>query len=94
MGWCDDPTSKHYNKLIYFPFKYSAEKLYMQKSIYDLILVLDFNTRPNKKGAGSAIFLHLSGKNFKDTKGCIGVKRKYFIKILKKITKKTNLIVN
>ena len=59
MGWCDDPKSKHYNKLIYFPFKHSAEKLYMQKSIYDFILVLDFNTSPIKKGAGSAIFLHL-----------------------------------
>ena len=22
MGWCDDPKSKKYNKLIYFPFKH------------------------------------------------------------------------
>ena len=94
MGWCDDPTSKHYNKLIYFPFKHTAEKLYMQKGIYDLILVLDFNTSPIKKGAGSAIFLHLAEKNFKGTKGCIGVKKKDFFKILTKITKKTNLIIN
>ena len=94
MGWCDDPPSKHYNKLIYFPFKHSAEKLYMQKSIYDFILVLDFNTRPIKKGAGSAIFLHIAEKNFKNTKGCIGVKKKDFFKILRKITKKTNLIIN
>ena len=43
MGWCDDPKSKNYNKLIKFPFSYSAEKLYLQKNIYDLILVLDFN---------------------------------------------------
>ena len=28
MGWCDDPKSKHYNKLITFPFKYRAEKLF------------------------------------------------------------------
>ena len=94
MGWCDDPTSRHYNKLIYFPFEHSAEKLYMQRSIYDFILVLDFNTRPIKKGAGSAIFLHLTDKNFKDTKGCIGVKKKDFFKILRKVTKKTNLIIN
>ena len=26
MGWCDDPKSNNYNKLIKFPFKYSAEK--------------------------------------------------------------------
>ena len=26
MGWCDDPYSKYYNKLIRFPFKFGAEK--------------------------------------------------------------------
>ena len=33
MGWCDDVKSKHYNKEICFPFKYSAEKLYKKKKI-------------------------------------------------------------
>ena len=46
MGWCDDPYSKDYNKLIKFPFKYSAEKLYRIDNTYDLILVLDFNSNP------------------------------------------------
>ena len=31
FGWCDDPASQFYNKLIYFPFKKSAEKLYLKK---------------------------------------------------------------
>ncbi len=94
MGWCDDPKSNNYNKLIKFPFSFSAEKLYLKKNIYDLILVLDFNRRPIKKGLGSAIFLHISDRNFKATKGCIAVKKGDFLKILKKITKKTNLIIN
>ena len=94
MGWCDDPKSKNYNKLIKFPFSYSAEKLYLQKNIYDLILVLNFNRKPIKKGLGSAIFLHISDRNFNPTKGCIAVKKKDFLKILKKITKKTNFIIN
>ena len=34
MGWCDDPDSKHYNKLIKFPFKFSAEKLFLKKKIF------------------------------------------------------------
>ena len=33
MGWCDDPRSKDYNKLIRFPFKYGAEKLYIKENI-------------------------------------------------------------
>jgi len=94
MGWCDDPKSNNYNKLIKFPFSFSAEKLYLDKNIYDLILVLDFNRRPIKKGLGSAIFLHVSDRNFKATKGCIAVDKRDFLKILKKITKKTNLIIN
>ena len=41
MGWCDDPGSKHYNKLIKYPFDKSAEKLFL-KNIYDLILVINY----------------------------------------------------
>ena len=59
-GWCDDPNSKHYNKLVKFPYSYSAEKLYMRKSIYDFILVIDFNTKPIRKGLGSVIFFFTS----------------------------------
>ena len=54
--WCDDPKSKDYNKLIKFPFKYSAEKLYRTDNTYDLILVLDFNSTPVIKNKGRAIF--------------------------------------
>ena len=28
MGWCDDPRSKQYNKLIKLPSNYRYEKLY------------------------------------------------------------------
>ena len=46
MGWCDDPKSNKYNKLIKYPFKFSSEKLYRSDNIYDIILVLSFNIRP------------------------------------------------
>ena len=38
MGWCDDPKSKNYNKLIKIKkiFKSSYEKLYRKDSKYDL----------------------------------------------------------
>ena len=93
MGWCDDPRSIYYNKLIKFPFKKSAENLFLKKNIYDLILVIDFNTKPVVKNKGSAIFLHLADKKFKPTKGCIGIKKKSFIKILPLINKKTKIII-
>ena len=36
MGWCDDPKSEKYNKLIKFPFNFSHEKLFKNENIYDL----------------------------------------------------------
>ncbi len=40
MGWCDDRSSRFYNKLINLPTKYTHEKLYRNDSLYDLIVVL------------------------------------------------------
>ena len=91
MGWCDDPKSKKYNKLIYFPFKHSAEKLYRRENIYDIILVLNFNMNPVKKNKGSAIFIHIAKKNFQPTQGCIALDKSELIKMVKSI--KINTIV-
>ena len=92
-GWCDDFKSKCYNQQIYFPFKYNAEKLYLKKNIYDLILVIDFNSRPIIKRKGSAIFLHVATKNYLPTQGCVAIKKKDFLKILPFITKRTKIFI-
>ncbi len=83
MGWCDDPQSKQYNKLIKLPFNYSHEKLYKKENIYDIILVLNYNMSPIVKNKGSAIFIHLTRRNYKKTKGCIALKKIDLIKIIK-----------
>ena len=93
-GWCDDPRSKHYNKLIKFPFKYSAEQLYRSDNIYDIILVLNYNLDPIRKGKGSAIFIHIAKKNYENTLGCIAVSKKDLKKIIKKINKKTKVYIS
>ena len=94
MGWCDDPKSKDYNKLIKYPFNYKSEKLYRSNNIYDIILVLDFNMHPIKKNKGSAIFIHISNNKYNSTQGCIAIKKKELIKLLKFINKKTKIIIN
>ena len=94
MGWCDDPKSKKYNKLIRFPFKYGAEKLYRKDNTYDIILVLDYNLNPIRKGKGSAIFIHVAKKNYKNTLGCIAVSKRNLKKIIKKINKSTLVNIN
>ncbi len=94
MGWCDDPYSKNYNKLIKFPFKYRSEKLYRSKNIYDIILVLNFNMNPIKKNKGSAIFIHIANNEFSPTKGCIAIKKKELRKLIRHVNKKTKVIIS
>ena len=89
MGWCDDPKSKQYNKLIKLPFSQSREKLYRKDNIYDLILILDYNMDPVKKNKGSAIFIHVARKKMTPTKGCLAIKKVDLLKLLKLIGKKT-----
>jgi len=94
MGWCDDPISKKYNQLIKLPTKYHHEKLYRNDKLYDIVLVLDYNMNPIVKGKGSAIFLHLS-KNLKNkTSGCIALRKKDMLELLKKIKKNTKIVIN
>tara|TARA_B100000161_G_C33357193_1_gene327316 strand:+ start:131 stop:622 length:492 start_codon:yes stop_codon:yes gene_type:complete len=89
MGWCDDPKSKDYNKLVRLPFKFNYEKLYRSDSIYDIFFVLDFNTNPIKKNKGSAIFIHIAKKSFSSTKGCVAIKKSDIKILAKKISKNT-----
>ena len=94
MGWCDDPNSHFYNKLINLPTKYSHEKLYRNDSLYDLIVMLSYNTNPIIKNKGSAIFMHIAKNSYKKTKGCIALKKEHLIKIISNIKKNTKIKIN
>ena len=85
MGWCDDPASKNYNRMVNLPFRTSYERLFRKENIYDIILVLDYNMNPIKKNKGSAIFIHIAKKNYKKTEGCIAIKKIELLKIIKEI---------
>lgn len=89
LGWCDDPKSKQYNKLVKLSSKFNCEKLYKKENIYDIILVLNYNMNPVIKNKGSAIFIHIAKKNYKRTEGCIAVKKVHLLKILKDLNNST-----
>ena len=94
MGWCDDPSSRFYNKQIKLPSKLGHEKLYRSDNLYDLIAVLNYNTKPIIKNKGSAIFIHIAKKNFSKTKGCIAVKKEDLIYLLSKIKKNSQVKIS
>jgi len=94
MGWCNDSKSNKYNKQITFPYKYSAEKLYKKENVYDLFLLIKYNPKPIIKKKGSAIFLHISKKNYRPTHGCVAISKKDFLKIIPLINSKTSIAIN
>ena len=91
MGWCDDIKSKkNYNKLIKVNKKIKHEKLFRRDYKYDFMIPINYNSKRTKLGKGSAIFLHLT-KNFNSTLGCVAIKKKDFLILLKLINKKTKI---
>ena len=90
MAWCDDPNNKFYNKLTFTNDK-SKEKLYRKDNLYNIIVVINYNIKPIIKNKGSAIFIHLARKNYSGTMGCIGLKKKDLLDILKTVKKRTKI---
>ncbi len=93
MGWCDDPNSRNYNKIIKLPSSFKYEKLYKRENIYDIILVLNYNMNPIVKNKGSAIFIHVAKKDYQNTEGCIAVKKTDLLKIAKDLKKNTMVLI-
>ena len=91
MGWCDDPSNlKNYNKLIKINEKIKCEKLYRKDHNYDLMIPIKYNFLKPIKYKGSCIFIHLTN-NYKPTLGCVAMKKKDFLIMLKLINKKTKI---
>ena len=91
MGWCDDINfPKNYNKLIKVNNRLRHEKLTRQDHKYDLLIPIKYNFKKPKTGLGSCIFIHLT-KNYKPTAGCIALKEKDFLIIIKLIKINTKI---
>jgi L,D-peptidoglycan transpeptidase YkuD (ErfK/YbiS/YcfS/YnhG family) len=93
MGWCDDPKSYYYNRLVKIPNKFSYEKLYRKDNIYNIIIVLDYNLNPIIKNKGSAIFIHVANKNYKSTQGCVGLNQNDLLKLIELIKNNEKIII-
>ena len=91
MGWCNDIRfPKKYNKLIKIEKNIKYEKLKRKDFKYDLLIPIKYNYKKPTTGLGSCIFIHLT-KDFKPTAGCIALKDKDFLIMLKLIKKKTKI---
>ena len=91
MGWCDDIRfPDKYNKLLKIKKNTKHEKLKRNDHKYDLIVPIKYNFKKPVIGLGSCIFMHLT-ENYNPTAGCIALKKKDFLIMLKIIKKNTKI---
>ena len=91
MGWCNDTrSSNRYNKLFKIVKAIKHEKLTRKDHKYDFLIPIKYNFKKPIPGKGSCIFIHLT-KDYKPTAGCIALKEKDYLIMLKLIKKKSKI---
>ena len=93
-GWCDDVNfPSQYNKPIRVSNKLKHEKLYRKDNKYDLLIPIKYNFQNPKIPYGSCIFLHLTN-DYKPTDGCIALRKKDFLILLKLIKPGVKILIS
>ncbi len=92
-GWCDDPRSPAYNKLVRIPNEWSHEKMWREDGLYDLVVVVGYNDDPPEGEWGSAIFLHIARDDMSPTRGCVAFARADLLELVTLIGPETRLRV-
>lgn len=84
-GWCDAPADRNYNRLVRLPYPASAEGMWRQDGLYDVVVVLDYNFGSRRRNRGSAIFLHCAAPRYAPTGGCVALARPDLVKLLARL---------
>ncbi|ABD05093.1 conserved hypothetical protein [Rhodopseudomonas palustris HaA2] len=92
-AWCEDPSSRHYNRPMRRGPGEPGDRLRRDDHLYDFIVEIDHNTRPRIAGRGSAVFLHLARDNFGPTAGCIAMTRGNLLRLLARLGPKTRIVI-
>lgn len=93
-GWCDAPADRNYNRRVDLPYPASAETLWRDDTLYDLIVVLDHNTQPRRRGGGSAIFIHVARAGLMPTEGCIALPLPHLRRLVANARAGSRLLIN
>ncbi len=96
-GWCDSPGDRNYNRPVRHPYPASAERMWRDDGLYDLVGVIGYNDLPRVRGRGSAIFLHVANgsrqRGFKPTEGCVALERCDVAWLMSRLSRRSRLVV-
>lgn len=92
-GWCDSPSDRNYNRLVSLPYRGSAERLWRNDGVYDVVIVLGYNDMPRVRNRGSAIFMHLARPGFPATEGCVALRGADLRRVLQVVTRQSEIII-
>jgi L,D-peptidoglycan transpeptidase YkuD (ErfK/YbiS/YcfS/YnhG family) len=92
-AWCEDATSRHYNRPIKLLHNQDGDRLTRDDHLYDFIIEIDHNISPRIAGRGSAVFLHLARPSFSPTAGCISMKKSAMLQLLRQIGPQTKIFI-
>jgi L,D-peptidoglycan transpeptidase YkuD (ErfK/YbiS/YcfS/YnhG family) len=92
-AWCEDPSSRHYNRPIRLDRAGSGDRLRRDDHLYDFIVEIDHNRVPRIAGRGSAVFLHLARDNFGPTAGCVSMTKSAMLRLLARLGPKTKIVI-
>jgi L,D-peptidoglycan transpeptidase YkuD (ErfK/YbiS/YcfS/YnhG family) len=84
-GWCDAPTDARYNRPVTLPYPASAESMWRDDNLYDVVVIIGHNDDPVIANAGSAIFMHVAADNGEPTAGCVALARADLLEVLKAV---------
>ena len=88
-GWCNDIKSHYYNKHIkinnFRSLNTNYESLWREDNVYDIIIEISHNIKPTIKNKGSAIFIHCSFEDFRTTSGCVALKKRDLMFLIKNL---------
>jgi L,D-peptidoglycan transpeptidase YkuD (ErfK/YbiS/YcfS/YnhG family) len=92
-GWCDASGDPAYNLPVRLPYGASAESLWREDHVYDLIVPLGYNDEPIVPGRGSAIFLHVARPDFSPTEGCVALAPDDLLMVLAGASRASRVVV-
>ena len=90
-GWCDAPNDPAYNRPVSLPHPSSAEVLWRDSHVYDIVIVLGHNDSPPVPNMGSAVFLHIAREGYASTLGCVAISQENMLTLISVLDKNSSV---